>query len=262
MVDSENEENKDLPQEEELVVAAFEEEEPEIALENPDEDGPDPDYDEETGDLELGDEGYQAPLESEEHVDARKLAMEEDLNNPVVLVERVYHIWWNWADFHLYIISPAMELILPQKIIMPEVLPNSTELEFVYPIHDFGTKLSVSKAEDMYSSGMSMCKLYYTIEKMIHILVDRLKSGGISTETEVQVAFGGHQLAQRKAFESIINLSYNVVVTNFDPGLWGERYLQTVKRIADKGYGYPPEAPRDTYRHPHQHAASGGIRQG
>ena len=54
---------------------------------------------------------------------------------------------------------------------------------------------------------------------------------------------------QRNGFESIINLQYNVVVTNFDPGAWGDTYLQTVKRLADKGYGYPPEAPRDKYRH-------------
>ena len=99
-----------------------------------------------------------------------------------------------------------------------------------------------------------MCKLYYTIEKMIFLLVERLKTGGVAAETEVQVAFGGHELAQRKGFESIINLSYNVVVTNFDPGVWGDHYLKMAKRLADKGYGYPSEAPRDTYRQ--SHAAS------
>ena len=103
----------------------------------------------------------------------------------------------------------------------------------------------------MYSAGKSMCKLFYTIEKIIFMLVERLKTGGTSAETEVQVAFGGHELAQRKGFESIINLSYNVVVTNFDPGPWGERYLQVVKRLAEKGYGYPAEAPRDSYRQSH-----------
>lgn len=187
---------------------------------------------------------------------ARKLEMEEDLNNPAATAERVDYIWRCWADFHLYIISPTIDLITPPVIIKPEPVPNSEDYEWVYDIHDSGSKLSTSKSEDMYSSGISMCKLYYTIEKMIHLLVERMKTGGISTETEVQVAFGGYHLAQRKAFESIINLSYNVVVTNFDPGVWGERYLQTVKLMADKGYGYPPEAPRDTYRqHPHPPAA-------
>ena len=172
-------------------------------------------------------------------------------DDPVTRIERVYQLWWHWADFQLFIINPTIDVISPPIIILPEQLPDSDELEFVYPIHDHGYKLSTSKAEDMYSAGMSMCRLYFTIEKMIYLLVERLKTGGTGTDTEVQVAFGGHELAQRKGFESIINLSYNVVVTNFDPGSWGERYLQIVKRLADKGYGYPPEAPRDTYRHSH-----------
>jgi hypothetical protein len=49
-----------------------------------------------------------------------------------------------------------------------------------------------------------------------------------------------------------------VVVTNFDPGAWGEQYLQTVKRIADKGFGYPSETPRQPYKQPH-HSSSAGI---
>ena len=109
------------------------------------------------------------------------------------------------------------------------------------------------------SAGMSMCKLFFTIEKMINILISRLKSGGVSQETEVQVAFGGHEIAQRKAFESIINLSYNVVVTNFEPGEWGERYLENVKRMASK-YGYPPEAPRETYKQSYN-SSSAGIKR-
>lgn len=187
----------------------------------------------------------------------RKLAMELDLNDPIALVERVYQIWWHWADFHLYVISPHIDTISPPILIAPEPIPDSNDLEFVYPIYDFGSKLSTSKSEDMYSAGMSMCKLFFTIEKMIYILVERLKSGGIGTEEEVQVAFGGHEIAQRKAFESVINLNYNVVVTNFDPGVWGERYLQNVKRIADKGYGYPSETPRETYKQIHNPSSAG-----
>lgn len=181
----------------------------------------------------------------------RKLLLEGDETDPVVQAERVYQLWWHWADFHLFIISPTISTVSPPIMIPAEHIPHSEELEFVYTIYDHGYKLSASKAEDMYQAGMSNCKLNSTIEKMIALLVERLKSGGIDTATEVQVAFDGHELAQRKAFESIINLSYNVVVTNFDPGAWGERYLQNVKRLADKGYGYPPGAPRDGYKHPH-----------
>jgi hypothetical protein len=181
----------------------------------------------------------------------RKQDMEADLDDPVTLVERVYQIWWRWADFHIFIISPSIPKISPPVIIKPEVIPGTHELEHVYDIHDFGSKLSTSKGEELLNAGMSMCKLYMTIEKMIYIIVERLKTGGVDTETEVQVAFGGHLLPQRKAFESIINLAYNVVVTNFDPGVWGERYLQIVKQNAEK-FGYPPEAPRSTFKQPHQ----------
>lgn len=180
----------------------------------------------------------------------RKLLAETEVD-PVVLIEQVWQLWWRWADFEIFIVSPTIDVISPPLIIEPETLPNSEEREFVYPIHDYGFKLNTSKATDMYTAGMSNCKLYYTIEKMIYLLVERLKTGGISPETEVQVSFSGHELAQRKAFESIINLNYNVVVTNFDPGTWGEQYLQIVKRLADKGYGYPPESPRETFRQSH-----------
>lgn len=183
--------------------------------------------------------------------DARRQVLLDSSDDPVMLVEQVYQLWWHWADFEMYIINPSIETITPPLIIQPEVLAGTDEKEFVYPIFDYGNKLATSKALEMYTAGMSMCRLYYTIEKMIFLLLERMKSGGIDEQTEVQIAFGGHELAQRKAFESIINLSYNVVVSNFDPGVWGERYLQNVKRIADKGYGYPPESPRSNYKQSH-----------
>lgn len=157
-------------------------------------------------------------------------------------------MWLNWAHFELSFISPQIDEAFPPTMIAPEDVGSSDEKEFVYPICDYGNKLSTSKATDMYSVGMSMCKLFYTIEKMIFILIERLKEIGTDTETEVQISFDGHLLAQRKAFESVINLNYNVVVVNFDPGVWGEHYLAIVKRLADKGYGYPSETPRDVYR--------------
>ena len=201
-------------------------------------------------------ENEEKPGIKETTLDFRKLVIEENLNDPIAIAERVYQIWWHWADFHLFITTPHIPLISPPLIIAPERLSGSNEFEFVYPIHDSGYKLSTSKSDNMFSAGMSMCKLFYTIEKMVDILVNRLKSGGVSQETEVQIAFGGHELAQRKAFESIINLNYNVVVTNFDPGEWGEKYLENVKRMSVK-YGYPPEAPRDIYKQAHQSVSAG-----
>ena len=181
----------------------------------------------------------------------RELIRDDEENDLIAQVEKVYQLWERWADFHLFIITPTVDVISPPLIIEPALIPGTHELEFVYPIHDHGFKLSASKGKDIFLAGLSMCKLYYTIEKMIFLLIERLKEGGIDKDTEVEVAFDGHELAQRKCFDSIINLSYNVVVTNFDPGTWGERYLAATKRLADLGYGYPPESPRDIYRKPH-----------
>ena len=198
------------------------------------------------------------------------VALADNLNNPdspldpiieeaghlVDTAEMAYCMEWRWASFELYILSPVIQSIAPPVIIPPEPLIDGVGLEFVYPIHDYGFKMAASKADNMLSVGMSMCKLFFTIEKIIFLFIERLKSGGVTTDTEVQVAFAGFILGQRKAFESIINLSYNVVVTNFEPGEWGEQYLQTIKRLADRGLGYPPEAPRDTFRHAHASGVS------
>ena len=180
--------------------------------------------------------------------EARQLALNDDA---ISITEKIYQLCWNWASFELFIITPTIDVKEPPLVIQAERLLNSEELEFVYPIYDHGFKLSTSKAEDMFVAGKSMCKLNYTIEKMIFILIERLKEAGVSAETEVQISFMGHELAKRKAFESVINLNFNVLVTNFDPGVWGERYLQNVKVIGDKGYGYPSETPRDNYRQSH-----------
>lgn len=171
-----------------------------------------------------------------------------DEDNLLQQVAGVFLLWWHWAYIEITVTSPTLPTYHPPKMVHPDLIPGSDEHEFVYDICDRGYKLSTSKGTEMYTVGMSMCKMFYTIEKMIFILIKRLKDEGVGTDKEVQVVFDGHLLAQRKAFESIINLNYNVVVTNFDPGVWGERYLEIVKRLADKGYGYPSEAPREIFR--------------
>lgn len=204
---------------------------------------------------EIEEESEETEEDVEEDIDYHPDLFETESDQELLgQIAGVYQIWWNWAHFELSIISPHIDVVSPCILIMPENILNSDEMEFVYPICDYGNVLSTSKGTEMYSVGMSMCKLFYTIEKMIFILVERLKDSGVGTETEIQIVFDGHQLAQRKAFESIINLSYNVVVTNFDPGVWGERYLEIVKRLADKGYGYPSETPRDIYKNANRSA--------
>ena len=136
----------------------------------------------------------------------------------------------------------------PPQRIEPDTAQDQDEPEFVYPILDSGNRFSTSKQSELLSAGLSMCKMYYTIEKIIDILIQRLQKEGITPETEVQVLLNGHEVTKRKAFESIINLDHNVVVANFDPGAWGEKYLRTVKWLGEQGYGYPTKAPRDIYK--------------
>lgn len=166
------------------------------------------------------------------------------------LAHVVYQLWQRWANFELTVLTPDLPTYDPPHILKPEPLPSGG-VEFVYTIHDYGNKFTTSKQEELFSAGLSMCKLHYTIEKIISLLIARLKSGGIDEETEVQVAFAGHESAQRKGFESVINLKENVIVANFEPGEWGERYLNIVKSWAERGFGYPSVAPRDVYRISH-----------
>src|SRR5581483_2192058 len=86
----------------------------------------------------------------------RTILTEED---PIALVERAYQLWWRWADFHLYIISPTINPFDAALRIPAEKLPNSEDLEFVYPIIDRGYMLSTSKGEEMFSAGLSMCRM-------------------------------------------------------------------------------------------------------
>lgn len=199
------------------------------------------------------DEGGQGGVGGQSTVSLMQAQREHQLEvgafDQIALIEMVYQLWWRWADFHVFITVPVIKSLKPPNVIAPACLEESDDLEFVYPIVDYGDRFSTSKALELYSAGLSMCKFYNTIEKMISLMIERLKSVDVGVDSEVQVAFSGHELGQRKGFESVINLSYNVVVTNFDPGVWGERYLQVVKRLAEKGYGYPTAAPRDSYRH-------------
>ena len=170
--------------------------------------------------------------------------------------DEINQLHWRWSEFELRICEPiTINPIDPPQIIMPAAIEGTSEFEYVYPIQDFGSTLITSKGEDLVDAGMSMCKLHYTIEKMIYILVERLKDAGIDESTNVPVEIYGHELVQRKAFESIINLLYNVVVTNFDPGDWGNKYLNMVKLIG-KNYGYPPKSPRfDIYHRAYSSSA-------
>lgn len=165
------------------------------------------------------------------------------------ILDYVYYLTMIWADFQLYVIEPQIENIAPPVIIPPLALENG-ELENVFNIVDEGFRLTTSRGNEGLALGHSLRKFYNTIEKMVALLVERLKTGGITHETEVRVAFYGHELGQRKAFESVLNLEQNVVVTNFDAGEWADRLMNTVLTLADRGYGLPPVSPRRKYAGP------------
>lgn len=170
----------------------------------------------------------------------------ELLSDQIPQTLAIYQLWWRWSDFELLILNPLLPST-PPVFIQPDPIPDSDQVEFVYPILDFYNRLVTSKQNELFSAGLSMCKMHYTIEKIIGIMIERLQKEGIGPETEVHVAFGGHEIAKRKAFESIINLDYNVIVTNFDPGEWGEKYLKIVQGL---GAPFPSKAPRKPYQRP------------
>ncbi len=189
---------------------------------------------------------------------AGRAAIAQPLNDdPMARIEAIQLLWRNWADFEIHMITPVFAINSPPVIHQPQALQGSTKVEHVFPIVDYGYKMATSKGEEMYTAGMSMCKLFFTIEKMIAILIQKLKDEGKESDGPVEIAFDGHEIAQRKGFESVINYAGNLVVTNFDPGAWGERYLEIVKRMADEGYGYPEETPREKWR---QHGSSPGMK--
>lgn len=168
-------------------------------------------------------------------------------DDPEALNSILYHLWQIHCDFTLYVHSPVLPSINPPIVHQPSIVPSTNKLEHVYRIVDSGFSLSTSKGDDAYVSGLSMCRMFNTIEKMVAILIERLKESGIDgtdTETQVEIAFVGHEVAQRKCFESVINYPGNIVVTNFDPGAWGERYLDMVAAFAKQGFGYPRTTPR------------------
>jgi hypothetical protein len=156
------------------------------------------------------------------------------------------YLWMIWADFSLSILSPIIAPISP-PIIIPPLVNEDGNVEKVFCINDEGYRLSTSRGAEAFSLGHSMWKFFNTIEKIIKLLVERLKTGGVEKGTEVRIAFFGYELGQRKAFESVLNLEENVVVSNYEPGSWGDNYMKTVLEMAERGYGLPPASPRTQF---------------
>ena len=164
-----------------------------------------------------------------------------------MIAEYMEYFWQIWADFQLVIIDPIIDQMTPPHIIEPAINPDTNEKEHVFNIIDEGFRMTTSRGSEAFVHGQSMFKFYMTIEKMVALLVERLKTGGVAKDAEVRVAFYGFELGQRKAFESILNLQENVVVVNYDADVWGERFMKMVLELAERGYGMPSQTPRKSY---------------
>jgi hypothetical protein len=170
----------------------------------------------------------------------------EALNKSLAFMKQLY------AYIEIKIDDPFFVFKDTPDVIKPEPLQDDPhELELVYPIYDFGDRLTSSKTMDKEIDNHSMLKMFFTIEKMISIMYYKIKhkstSGG-EEKAENLFYLDGHILCLRKAFEVMINLPDNWVVMNFEPGQWGNNYLATLQRLKNKDFQYPPPAPRDNYR--------------
>ncbi len=176
--------------------------------------------------------------------------------NEIALQQGILYLQQTHAYFELRIEHPSFVLTEQPVIIKPAPLEDDKhQVEHVYSIFDFGDRLITSKVTEHQIENLSMLKMFYTIEKMVFIMHDKISkidSGGSTSDdkqNEFMFYLDGHILCLRKAFEVIINLPDNWLVMNFEPGEWGNSYISALQRLREQGYQYPPPAPRDIYRH-------------
>ncbi len=162
------------------------------------------------------------------------------LIDDITMMNAIYYIWAQWIDFHIYILTPLIDPQFPPKIIEPGVDKKTQKPEHVFPIFDYGNRLSASVGKDLPSGTRSTGKMLNTVKKMIEILLEKVKQSlgtqQLEPETEIQLAFDGHELSQRMAFKDCIMRPEHLVITNFEPGAWGELQLRTMEELARKGY--------------------------
>lgn len=158
------------------------------------------------------------------------------------LMQNVYYLWLLWIDFHLFINSPYIPPQYPPKVIKPGDFSENSN-EHVYTIYDYGDHFSTSVGDSLAKGSRSTGKMLNTILKMMRLLVKRVKevdpeagTDAAGDEMAIRVAFDGHEIAQRMAFKQCVMHDMNILVTNFDPGEWGERQLRTMEHLAEKGF--------------------------
>ena len=161
------------------------------------------------------------------------------------LMQNIYYIWLLWIDFHLYINSPYVPPTYPPKVIKSGEL-SENENEQVYTIYDYGDHFSTSVGDSLAKGTRATGKMLNTVIKMMRLMIERVKEvdqevgqGEAGDEMAIRVAFDGHEIAQRMAFKQCVMHDMNILVTNFDPGEWGERQLRTIWIISPTKVIYP-----------------------
>ena len=159
----------------------------------------------------------------------------------IAQLEDVYYLWICWGDFHLYITQPYVEEHFPPVIIPPAYDAKTKKTEFVYPIFDYGNRFSTSPGEELAKGGRSTGKLLKTVEKIMALAIARGKERTTGDALpDIRVAFLGLDIAQRKAYKLCLDAEENVIVTNFEPGEWRDRFAKTSQEMQERGYPVLP----------------------
>ena len=164
-----------------------------------------------------------------------------------VLPDYLNYLWAIYANFEIMISSPYIDTKKPPVIISPAYDTEQKVYESVYPIFDHGYSFSTARGEDAAMGTTAMGKLYRTIQKMIHLVIKRLEEHAgqegeqFNPHDEVKLALFGYELGRRKAFALIMDLDVNISIVNFDPRIWGEKFITNLKHMIASGYGCPSD---------------------
>lgn len=164
------------------------------------------------------------------------------------------YLWLIYADFHITVVEPFIQIIEPPTIIKPAYDQERQMYENVYTILDYGYAFRTSRGEDASLGSTAMGKLYNTIHKIIRLVLKRVQdeaSGGtgkFDPNAEIKIGLFGHELGKRKAFALIMDWDINANIVNFDPRIWGERFISNLKNMIASGRGYPPDLKRVSER--------------
>jgi hypothetical protein len=169
------------------------------------------------------------------------------------------YLWMIYANFQVMIVSPFIETISPPVIIEPAYDKTTQQYENVYVILDHGYSFTTSRGVESGLGTTAMGKLYNTIQKIIRLILKRLidiagGEGSFNPQEEIKIALFGHELGKRKAFALAMDLEANVNIVNFDPRIWGERFINNLKNMIATGHGYPPDL-----KHVSERVSPGGL---